>query len=147
MLLPTVQHDTALAWLDLLKVGVSGFFGVASSGGTVAWLHLLARKRQNEALTTGGMKLLKALQADIGRLDASYKDTQNMVAILQDKLKDGNLASTQFLKKMDEMETIVIRGEDLISKFNDYLARAKSGTLIEKQIAPGVTKITGEEEK
>ncbi len=102
------------------------------------------RRKQNEAFAVDVdarvdaslAKQVKSIESQVSRLAASLSVTQDLVSIHSARLKEENQSTSALTAKIIELDETVKNGMILVQQFNDYLERAKAGTLIEKPI-PG----------
>ncbi len=136
-----IEHDTVISLIDLAKVSITA----VTSTGVVAAVGLFFRSKQNKSMKIGLMKELDKrlsalsqtvaeLKQQVKHLDNSHKITQDLIVVHADHIKEGNAISSELKARIGSLEATVVRGEGLVEQFNNYLERAKAGTLIEEPI-------------
>lgn len=99
---------------------------------------LWRRRRQN---TVFAAEVGDSVHTEVSSIKSSLKTTQDLVAIHTDRIKEANqiaaalgLEMARCREDMSKITDVVQRGEALVEQFNNYLERAKTGTLIEVPI-------------
>ncbi len=143
-----MDHETKTLLLELAKIALG--FGTAIV--PVATVAMRRRGKQNTKLADRLAKEVVYIRTEVlkvagevRKVTESQEKTQVLTAIHTDKLNDTNARIASLTIQMDELKETVIKGEDLIEKFNNNLERAKAGTLKEKPLTEGMTAIKKED--
>ncbi len=147
-----IEHDTVLNLIDLVKVAVTAVVSSGAVGGGA----LAIRSKQNTQMRVGLMRELDKrlnsltqqvveIKEQVKHLENSHNITQDLIVVHADYIKEGNAIAAELKSRIGTLESTVVRGEDLISKFNNTLERAKAGTLLEQPPVTG--DVTFKEEK
>lgn len=120
------------------------------------------RGSQNKLFATKvGEKVDESIAVRVNQMESSLKITQDLVAthterIRESIVKDDDLRveikahrkeMIEHRQEMHAFKQALDDGRETVQKFNDTIERVRAGKLSTREIAPGVTKITAEEEK